>query len=92
VAFAIGDEAEQLRLREELIGEGLSVTEVLDRCYFRSIYFREPGGILFEVATTKPGFTVDEELDSLGSELKLPVWEERNRAVIEGVLLPVEAR
>jgi glyoxalase family protein len=86
VAFAISDEAEQLQLREELIRQGLTVTGVLDRCYFCSIYFREPGGILFEVATTKPGFTVDEEPDSLGSELKLPPWEEQNRPVIEATL------
>ncbi len=86
VAFAIADEAEQLRLREELIRYGLAVTEVLDRCYFRSIYFREPGGILFEVATTKPGFSVDEAPGSLGSELKLPPWEERNRSEIEAML------
>jgi glyoxalase family protein len=89
VAFAVSDEKEQLRLREELIRQGLAVTEVLDRCYFRSIYFREPGGILFEVATSKPGFTVDEELDSLGSALKLPPWEERNRPLIEDALPPV---
>jgi glyoxalase family protein len=92
VAFAISDEAEQLRLRDELIGQGLAVTEVLDRCYFRSIYFREPGGILFEVATTKPGFTVDENASSLGSALKLPPWEERNRASIEQVLRPAGIR
>jgi glyoxalase family protein len=86
VAFAVADEDEQLRLREELIRQGLAVTEVLDRSYFRSIYFREPGGILFEVATTKPGFTIDEEPDSLGSSLKLPPWEEQNREEIEAVL------
>jgi glyoxalase family protein len=86
VAFAVSDEEEQLRLRAELIQQGLAVTEVLDRSYFRSIYFREPGGILFEVATTKPGFTVDEDLDSLGSGLKLPPWEEKNREEIEAVL------
>jgi glyoxalase family protein len=90
VAFAVSDEDEQLRLREELIRQGLAVTEVLDRCYFRSVYFREPGGILFEVATTKPGFTVDEDLDSLGSSLKLPPWEEQNREQIEAVLPPVD--
>jgi glyoxalase family protein len=83
VAFAIADADQQLRLREELIRRGLSVTEVLDRCYFRSIYFREPGGILFEVATVKPGFMIDEKVDSLGSSLKLPPWEEPNRALIE---------
>ena len=86
VAFAVPDEDEQLRLREELVRQGLAVTEVLDRSYFRSIYFREPGGILFEVATTKPGFTIDEGLDSLGSSLKLPPWEEQNREEIEAVL------
>jgi glyoxalase family protein len=86
VAFAISSEEEQLKLRAELLKQGLSVTEVLDRSYFRSIYFREPGGILFEVATVLPGFTVDEDLASLGSSLKLPVWEERNRAIIESAL------
>jgi glyoxalase family protein len=86
VAFAVSDEDEQLQLREELIRQGLAVTEVLDRCYFRSVYFREPGGILFEVATTRPGFTIDEDLDSLGSSLKLPPWEEQNREEIEAVL------
>ena len=89
VAFAVSDEAEQLRLREELIRRGLAVTEVLDRCYFRSIYFREPGGVLFEVATTKPGFTIDEDVRSLGSALRLPPWEEGNRPEIERVLSPV---
>ncbi|MDP9222974.1 MAG: VOC family protein, partial [Actinomycetota bacterium] len=89
VAFAVSDEDEQLRLREELIRQGLAVTEVLDRCYFRSVYFREPGGILFEVATTKPGFAIDEDLDSLGSSLKLPPWEEQHREEIEAVLPPV---
>lgn len=86
VAFAVSDEDEQLRLREELIRQGLTVTEVLDRSYFRSIYFREPGGILFEVATTKPGFTIDEDPGTLGSSLKLPPWEEQNREEIEEVL------
>jgi glyoxalase family protein len=91
VAFAVSDEDEQLRLREELIRRGLTVTEVLDRSYFRSIYFREPGGILFEVATTKPGFTIDEDLASLGCGLKLPPWEEQNREDIEAVLPRVDA-
>ena len=86
VAFAISDEDQQLRLRQELLRLGLAVTEVMDRSYFRSIYFREPGGILFEVATVKPGFTIDEELESLGSCLKLPPWEEPNRSRIESEL------
>jgi glyoxalase family protein len=89
VAFAIGDEQEQLRLREELVRQGVSVTQVLDRSYFRSIYFREPGGILFEVATVGPGFTIDEDPKSLGSALKLPPWEEKNRSVIEAALAAV---
>lgn len=92
VAFAISDGEEQLRLREELIRQGLQVTEVLDRSYFQSIYFREPGGILFEVATTKPGFALDEEPDRLGRSLKLPPWEESNRAAIEAALPKVKHR
>lgn len=83
VALAIEDLDQQLRLREELLGRGLGVTDVLDRQYFQSIYFREPGGVLLEVATTSPGFTVDEALPDLGRELKLPPWEEPHRATIE---------
>jgi glyoxalase family protein len=86
VAFAISGGEEQVRLRGELIRQGLQVTEVLDRVYFQSIYFREPGGILFEVATIGPGFTIDEEGARLGQSLKLPPWEERNRAAIEAAL------
>jgi glyoxalase family protein len=71
---------------------GLLVTDVRDRCYFKSIYFREPGGVLFEVATVQPGFTVDEDLASLGRALKLPQWEERHRASIEAGLDRVEYR
>jgi glyoxalase family protein len=83
VAMAIATDEEQLQLREELIQWGCKVTEVRDRCYFRSIYFREPGGVLFEVATMRPGFCVDEPLESLGRSLKLPPWEEQYRAEIE---------
>jgi glyoxalase family protein len=89
VAMAIGSEAEQLRLRNELIRYGCKVTEVRDRCYFKSIYFREPGGVLFEVATIAPGFTVDEDVSQLGRGLKLPPWEEPNRRDIEASLVPV---
>jgi glyoxalase family protein len=89
VAMAIGSAEEQLALREELIRLGCKVTEVRDRCYFQSIYFREPGGVLFEVATIAPGFTADEPLGSLGRDLKLPPWEEANRAEIETKLAPV---
>jgi glyoxalase family protein len=89
VAFAIADGEQQRRLRTELLEMGYHVTDVLDRQYFQSIYFREPGGVLFEVATAGPGFTVDEELGELGRELKLPLWEEPNRAEIERQLAPV---
>ena len=65
----------------------LKVTEVLDRKYFQSIYFRIPGGVLFEVATSYPGFTVDENVDDLGKALKLPDWQEPHRARIEANLL-----
>jgi glyoxalase family protein len=83
VAMAIATPEEQVRVRQELIGLGYAVTEVLDRQYFQSIYFREPGGVLFEVATVGPGFTVDEPLAGLGSSLMLPPWEEPNRSRIE---------
>jgi glyoxalase family protein len=86
VAMAITSADEQLQLREALIGYGCKVTEVRDRCYFQSIYFREPGGVLFEVATIAPGFTADEAVSSLGRALKLPPWEEPNRASIERML------
>jgi glyoxalase family protein len=88
--MAIGTEEEQLAVREELIAAGRTVTEVRDREYFKSIYFREPGGVLFEIATTAPGFTVDEPLTSLGESLKLPPWEEPSRAEIERRLPPLE--
>jgi glyoxalase family protein len=86
VAFAIGSAEAQLALRAELIARGRDVTEVRDRTYFQSIYFREPGGVLFEVATTAPGFAVDEPLSALGQSLRLPPWEETHRAEIEATL------
>jgi glyoxalase family protein len=86
VALAVEtDEAQQL-LREDLVAMGTKVTEIRDRRYFRSIYFREPGGALIEVATMSPGFSVDEPIDSLGLALKLPPGEEPNRTRIEGRL------
>jgi glyoxalase family protein len=90
VAMAVATADEQLRLRKELVQYGSKVTEVRDRCYFTSIYFREPGGVLFEAATVGPGFAIDEELSTLGRELKLPPWEEPHRAEIEAGLAPVE--
>ena len=86
VAMAVPTEEDQLRLRERLLGAGARVTDVLDRQYFKSIYFREPGGVLFEVATMGPGFATDESVGQLGQALKLPPWEERHRAAIEAGL------
>jgi len=83
VAFAIKEPKDQLALRQELVRRGVNVTPVRDRQYFQSIYFREPGGVLFEVATIPPGFLVDEPLESLGTGLKLPSWEEPSRGEIE---------
>ena len=89
VAMAVATEDEQLAFRERLLARGSRVTEVRDRCYFKSIYFREPGGVLFEIATAKPGFMADEPLAELGRGLKLPPWEEPNRHDIEAHLAPV---
>jgi glyoxalase family protein len=89
VAMAIGSDAEQATLRSDLAGMDVTVTDIRDRCYFKSIYFREPGGVLFEVATTAPGFTADEDRASLGAALKLPPWEEAHRPSIERHLAPV---
>ena len=89
VAMAIGSAEEQLQVREGLIARGLQVTPVRDRQYFQSIYFREPGGVLIEIATRHPGFSVDEPLEQLGRALKLPPWEEPHRAEIERGLVTV---
>jgi len=89
VAMAVTSAEEQLELRERLIAYGCKVTEVRDRCYFQSIYFREPGNVLFEIATISPGFEVDEPKAALGRALKLPPWEEPHRAGIEAALVPV---
>jgi glyoxalase family protein len=89
VALAVASGDEQARLRKELVQYGCRVTEVRDRCYFTSIYFREPGGVLFEVATNGPGFLIDEPLSDLGRSLKLPSWEEPHRGDIEAHLAPL---
>lgn len=89
VAWRVAGDAEQREWREHLVGDGLNVTPVLDRQYFRSIYFREPGGVLFEIATDPPGFAIDEPFDRLGTALKLPAWLEPQRARIERELPPL---
>jgi len=67
----------------------LNVSPVIDRCYFHSIYYREPGGVLFEIATDNPGMTADQPADELGKKLMLPPWLEPHRAAIERALPPV---
>ncbi len=86
VAFRARDEGEQLEIRSELIALGYNVTPQMDRDYFKSIYFREPGGVLFEIATDGPGFSLDEPADALGRALRLPAWLEPRRFEIEALL------
>lgn len=86
VAFRAADDAAQAAMVERAAALGLHVTEQRDRQYFRSVYFREPGGVLFEIATDVPGFAVDEPVEALGRALKLPPGLEPHRARIEDVL------
>ena len=86
VAFEAADVEEQERWREAFADRGLRTSGVVDRGYFRSVYCRTPGGVLFEMATTEPGFTVDEDVDELGSGLQLPEWPEAERETIEAQL------
>jgi glyoxalase family protein len=90
IAFRVPDEETQLELRQEVVSLGYNVTPVLDRNYFRSIYFREPGGALFEIATDVPGFLVDEPVEELGTNLKLPPQYESRRGRLERSLIPLE--
>jgi len=90
IAFRTPDAAAQLEWRKKIEGAGLHVSPVMDRNYFQSIYFREPGGVLFEIATDPPGFTVDESVDELGHNLKLPSQYERMRSRLEIVLPKLE--
>jgi glyoxalase family protein len=83
IAFRVPDRATQEQWRQELAGRGHQVTAILDRQYFTSIYFREPGGVLLEIATDTPGFDVDEPLLELGRNLRLPPWLEPSREHIE---------
>ena len=88
IAFRAANDAAQLEWREE-IGKHIPTTPVLDRDYFHSIYFREPGGVLFELATDNPGFATDEPVESLGEELCLPAWLEARRPELERRLTPI---
>lgn len=89
VAFRAADDAAQGAMADKLAAMGLPTTEQKDRNYFRSVYFREPGGVLFEIATDDPGFAADEPADALGEALKLPLFLEPQRARIEAVLPPL---
>lgn len=89
IAFRTADDAQQRAWREKIVSLGYNVSPVMDRTYFHSIYFREPGGVLFEIATDPPGFTLDESRDELGSKLRLPPWMEPSRTQIEKNLPPI---
>jgi glyoxalase family protein len=92
VAWRVAGDESQRTWREKLVEEHLNVTPVIDRCYFHSVYFREPGGVLFELATDPPGFATDESVENLGGALKLPPWLERHRKEIEQALPPLKLR
>jgi glyoxalase family protein len=92
IAWRTADIAGQMKWRKEITDSGLHVTDILDRQYFQSIYFREPGGVLFEIATDTPGFAVDEQIENLGTKLKLPPWLESERQKIERLLPPMEMK
>ncbi len=86
VAFRVPDDDTQIIARNQIINDGLQVSPVIDRAYFKSIYYREPGGVLFEIATDQPGFAIDEPVESLGTKLSLPPHLEPQRAAIEAGL------
>ena len=86
IAFRVPDDAAQVTARGDLTKRGLQVSPVIDRAYFKSIYYREPGGVLFEIATDQPGFAIDEPVETLGQRLSLPPHLEPHRAEIEAAL------
>jgi glyoxalase family protein len=86
VAFRVKDEETQMMFHEKIASRGLNITNKIDRDYFYSLYFREPGGVLFEIATDNPGFTIDEPVAELGSALRLPKQYEPSRTKIEKAL------
>jgi glyoxalase family protein len=91
VAWRVHDSAEEMELREDLVPSGHRPTPQIDRFWFKSVYFREPGGVLYELATEGPGFAVDEDPEHLGETLILPPWLEPRRAEIESQLQPLGA-
>lgn len=91
IAFAVENRAKQLEVRKALMDTGYQVTPVIDRDYFWAIYFRTPGGVLFEIATNEPGFDRDEDTAHLGEALKLPAQHAHLRATLEQHLEPLDA-
>ena len=89
VAWRTPDDGAQVAWRERLLDAGRNVTSVIDRWYFTSIYFREPGGVLFEIATDSPGFTIDEPAEKLGTTLSLPPWFQVRRDRLDDILPPI---
>lgn len=91
VAFRVKDDTVLMEFREKILSRGLNITPKVDRNYFYSLYFREPGGVLFELATDNPGFMTDETVNELGTHLKLPPQYEPQRDQIEKILVPIQA-
>ena len=89
LAWRVDDDAHQLAVRAQVEAAGGQATGVIDRFWFKSVYFREPGGVLFEIATDGPGFATDEDPAHLGEALVLPPWLEGQRRGIEDVLPPI---
>jgi glyoxalase family protein len=89
LAWRVADTDEELRVRRQVEAAGGRATDIIDRFWFKSVYFKEPGGVLFEIATEGPGFAVDEDPAHLGESLVLPPWFEASRAQIERVLPPL---
>lgn len=92
VAFRVKDEEDLMAMREKIVARGLHITEKINRDYFFSLYFREPGGVLFEIATDNPGFATDETVENLGSSLQLPNQHESMRAQIEKALPKLQTK
>jgi len=91
IAWRTPTDESQTVMRKKIINTGLDATPVIDRTYFHSVYFREPGGILFEIATDPPGFMVDQKNEDIGQKLLLPAWLEPDRKYLEKVLPKVTA-
>jgi glyoxalase family protein len=91
IAWRTPTDESQIIMRRKMLNTGLDATPVIDRTYFHSVYFREPGGVLFEIATDPPGFMVDQNYDELGQKLLLPKWLEPERKYLEKTLPKVDA-